>query len=289
MVNLDPSTVHAGPSGAAVTWDFSSVAPSGGLSTTTFISDTSTVFVTSNVLKIMQNGDQVHLNENSTDTYVDGISHPSSGIKVYYTNYDNANRPVSYMSSFVDSYKVTIPATSTVGTGRFTQTGDGYGTLRLPIGTFTNVLRVKKLQVELDTIAGNPVSVTTVSYLWFDGVHPAPLFQLDSVVGVLSSTQTATYLSLPTGFATVQASARDYSGYFNSNDLIITGPFENSNTYNVVVYSIIGNKIVSRDIASPNGAQHVDVGRTLSPGIYLIGITIHGDPSFKEVIRVYKN
>src|SRR5258708_1086266 len=72
MVKCDPSGVRAGAEGEAVTWDFSGI-HSSGVATTAVLHDTSTVFLTSNLLLMQPDGSREHVQESSSDSYINGI------------------------------------------------------------------------------------------------------------------------------------------------------------------------------------------------------------------------
>jgi hypothetical protein len=287
MVNCDPTGLTAGAPGAGLNWDFSSLTPSGGISTTTVLNDTSTVFLTSNLLLILPNGDKEYMQENSTDSYVNGITDHGTNATTYYYSYDKSKRPVSYNTTYIDTYRVDVPST-TSGTGHLIQTGDAYGTIKLPTGTYNNVLRIKKTQTEVDTISTAPQTTITVSYLWFDALHSAPLFRIDSVISLSGNSQTAMYLVASTGVANLNSAPNSYNGYLRNSELILTGSFENGKMYEVTLYSLIGTKILINEFIASGNSISFDIGRPISPGIYIVSITQKNNSVTREVIKVIK-
>ncbi len=187
--------------------------------------------------------------------------------------------------NYTDTYWVAITTPLTYGTGYIATTGDAYGTLMLPTGTYNNVLRIKKLQSETDTLSGSAGATTiTTSYLWFDNVHHPPLLRIDSVIGITGSNYTVMFLSIPTGIKTLTSSQRNYQCYLHNSELLLTGNFINGRIYSVTVYNIIGAKIYNNEFTADGGSQRFDMNRQLDPGIYLVSIIQQDDPSSNEII-----
>jgi len=288
MVNCDPGSVLAGAAGANVTWDFTGLHQTGGLVTTTVLHDTSSVFLTSNLMIILPNGNMEYMQENSTDSYINGIYDNAYSTTTYYFNYDAAKRPFTYNTVFVDTYRVSVPPVATIGTGEIMETGDAYGTLKLPTGTFNNVLRIRKFQTETDTTTAGKVTTFSVSYLWFDTAHSAPLFRMDSITSIAGITQDAMYLSIPTGLKTLSSSPNNYTAWINNNELMLKGSFANGTAYEVAVYSIIGTKLFDEEFIAWNNAPKMDMGNSVSPGIYFVSIRSREYPADQGIVKVVK-
>jgi hypothetical protein len=97
--------------------------------------------------------------------------------------------PFSYDSTFVDTYSglSNSAGTLTTNVGTITVTGDGYGTLQLPYGNITNVLRVKTVKDQANTTSGNTTYVTLTSYQWYlPGIH-RPVLSLTYNSGTYST------------------------------------------------------------------------------------------------------
>ena len=291
MVNCNISGVSAGSAGAGMEWDFSSLTASGGMSTTSVLHDTSMIFSTSSLMEILPNGSVAFVQQGSSKTYINGLYDPGTGSTIYYDDYIVSNRPITYNTNFIDSYYVNIPATSTFGTGTLTHTGDAYGTLILPTATYSNVLRVRKVQQENDTTGSSAILTTTVSYLWFDTGTAAPLLRIDSISNSATQTQDVMYLSsLTNGITDINKHQYVYSGYFdNAGDLVLSG-FELDKSYTVVVYNIIGSKVFVSDFSAADNSLRFNMARPLNPGIYLVNITMKNEQSAAPgVIKIVKD
>lgn len=290
MVNSDATFVTAGAAGAGVVWDFSLLS-GGPVSTTLFTSDHSSVFATSNVLEIPPGGKQVHLSENSTDTYINGIEDSTSLNSTTYLNYRVSRRPISYLSAFLDSYRVTSTTPPEIGTGRVTEVGDGYGTLVLPAATYNNVLRVRRVITESDTEGAAFIYSTTISYLWFDDVHHAPLLRIDTVIDLTGMHNTVMYLATPSGVANINGYETAYSGHLDDEELLLNGNFVAGAVYEVRLLNMTGAQVLKQEYISYNKSSRVylDVNTEIPPGIYIVNIMQRDEPKTMKVFEVVKD
>ena len=288
MVNCDPSTAPAGDTGSNITWDFSGLTQLGGITTATILHDTSSVFTTSDLMEVMPNGSVVFLQQSSSQSTQNGVYDTNSHITTYYTNYNTAERPFTFGSYYFDSFRVNVPATGSYGGGWIVESGDGYGTLILPGATYTNVLRVKKTQVERDTLGATVSLTATTSYLWFDTANRPPLLRIDSVEGVTTESQTVTYLLPSESVGNVKAPQSNFNGYFDNSEHLLVNGFEAGKEYQVAVYNIIGNKVFSETVAATGSFERFDMSRQISPGIYVVSITMKNEPYGTSVFKVVK-
>jgi len=292
LVNVNLTGVTADTAGPGLVWNFSTLSANGS-SVITVVRDTTPGFSTSNIMITLPDGLQEHVQENSTDSYINGITDPASGITIYYTNYDASKRPFTYLSSYSSYYNVNTPSSSSAGVGNLTVTGDSYGTLMLPGATFNNVLRIKKYQSESDTVSTSPsylTSVTKVSYLWFDGIHAAPLLEIDSVTNsVTGFSQSAFYLATTTGIRNINNSgANNYSGHLDDNGLLINGNFEQGGMFNIEMTDMAGQEVFNRNFMGSGNSQSFDINGALAPGLYIVNIIPQNDAFSGAIIKVVK-
>lgn len=289
MVACEPSGLNAGASGAGLHWNFAGMSPLGGYYNTTVQNDTSTVFLTSNLLFSLPGRKYMHVRLNSTDTYIYGIYDEPAGITTHYDNFNIARRPFTYGTSYVDTYRATIPPAEMHGTGVLTVTGDAYGTLVLPNGTYNNVLRIKKLAMEIDTsVTAGIVSTVNVSYLWFDSLHAAPLMQLDSTISIMGNVQRAMYLASPVGISGPSIPQSAYTAYLKDNELLLQDDFEAGKVYEVVLCNMIGTRIIDQDFVATGNTQRIDISKAISPGIYIVSLRVKGEPGTQQIVKVVK-
>lgn len=288
MVTGDPTVLSAGAPGSGLVWNFSTIAPLGGFYTTTVVDDTSTVFLTSNQMYELPGKIYLHVKSNHTDTYIQGMYNDNTHTTSYYNNYNISKRPFTYNSTYIDTYQVTVPSTTMYGTGVLTVTGDAYGTLVLPNGTYNNVLRIKKQQVERDTTGSVVVTTTNVSYLWFDSVHAAPLLQLDSTISVAGSSQRIMYLASPVFVRELNAGQDSYAAYLTDNELLLRNDFEQGRAYEVTLYNMIGVKMVTQTFVATGNSQRIEINKAINPGIYMVSVQMKDVPGTHQVIKVVK-
>ena len=95
--------------------------------------------------------------------------------------------PFTYNSSFTDDYNggFTSMGVEIRQSGNVTTTGDAYGTITLPTGTFNNVLRTKTERLQVDSMfLGTKFLQATVTndilYNWYTSSGTTPLFSLQT-------------------------------------------------------------------------------------------------------------
>ena len=288
MVNCDAS-MSAGSAGSNVTWDFSGVTTAGGVFTTTVLTDTFTAFTaSSNLMEFRPDGTVAFLQENNSDTYINGVYDTVSHLTTFYSLYDDSKRPFTYNSNYVDSYRVNIPSSGGFGTGLITAAGDAYGTLILPGGTYTNVLRIRKVRVEHDTVGSSDYITATTSYMWFDTSHRPPLLRLDSVSDATGTSQSLMYLVPSEGVTNVRGPQSLMTAYLDNSEHLFVNGFETGKGYQVLLYNIIGNKVFTETFTATGNSQRFEVGRQINPGIYLVRITMTEEPYSTSVIKIVK-
>lgn len=288
MISADGlGNLDAGGPGAALTWDFSTLRSNGASSTTSYSYENSTTYV-SDLLERTPDGKKIHLQQNNSTTYVKAIEDSLAGTTVHYYDYTISRRPFTYQTSYVDSYRVESTQPAMTGTGYLTVTGDAYGALELPTGTYDNVLRIKKLQVETDSLDYLQHHITSISYLWFDAEHSAPLLRIDSMISETGTSSDIMYLGAPTAVNNIGSSPQELNGNINNNELLLTGTFEPGVTYDLVVYNIIGTKMFTTAFTASGGALRFDMGRDINPGIYVVSLNMRNDPSSRQIIKVVK-
>ena len=191
-----------GSGGADQNWDFSSVDFSGGASTTvTLTNPTATAYSSdypsATVAEVATDGSISYLLYNSTEKTLLGTA--STGRKEIYSNtYKYAVAPFAFNTSQNDNfaysflYANTYPVTAT---GTLTTTYDGYGTLKTPLGTFTNVIRLKTEVSETDVItysSNTSIETTNVGvvYSWIQADKYFTLFSVSTNVSTTFGSST---------------------------------------------------------------------------------------------------
>ncbi len=165
-----------GSAGANQTWNFSALVPGGLILDSTEIPSSTTYgfdFPTSNVCFYRGNSAWLYY-QTSSDSLL-YLGYESGGGKLSYTDPEKyLSYPFTYNSTFVDNFigmdASSSPASSIAGTD--TVTADAYGTLQLPDGILTNVLRIKMVENIAKTTNGTTVHNINKQYNWYlPGIH----------------------------------------------------------------------------------------------------------------------
>ncbi|MDP1802201.1 MAG: hypothetical protein Q8L81_12665, partial [Bacteroidota bacterium] len=106
-------------------------------------------------------------------------SNPGKLVTIYSDPIDMLHLPCNFNDTYTDSYQGTrYSTTNTTPTyirfGSYTITADGHGTLTLPNGSYTNVMRVHMHSINRDSIANNSSGSYYMQdeYLWYlPGTH----------------------------------------------------------------------------------------------------------------------
>lgn len=149
-----------GADGNGISWDMSANSQSGN-STANMLAPSATTagssFTMSNVA-VSTGGGTLYYDVNNNGLFHWGLE--GGGAKFVMTNPEEQLRyPMTVGTSYTDDWTglFTAPSFSAQRGGTTTVTCNSYGTLILPQGTFTNVLKVKQEQNYADTLNGIPV------------------------------------------------------------------------------------------------------------------------------------
>ena len=217
------SSFTMGGSGAAVTWDLSGLTP---ISTDTLVylgcaaSGLCDSFAGASLASLGGSNMQFYSTDASSFALT-GVNIP--GGNVYYsTPRKKIIYPATYNITALEPYAFSRPGFDSYGYGTDSITVDAYGTLILPTGTFTNVLRVHTISISIDS---NIVSGTTYVdtfrtdvYSWYTPGTHSPLLSMFYDFGGLTGTpelaQIFYYKLLPPGTGVASTPAQD-------NDLVL--------------------------------------------------------------------
>lgn len=236
VINTAPY-MAPGAGGANVTWNFSTLTSS-GTNTFSYVSSSSTPNGAS-----FPNANIAYTVSGMTDYYsATGSTYARAGAygnntAISYSDVEQLlSYPFTYNSTFVDSFKSTYTSNGITlqRLGKITATADGYGTLVLPNGTVTNVLRVKWEEDYGDYYSGFAMyEYETTIYAWYKpGVHYPIMSMTELVVN--------------------QGAANRYGSYMDVSGL---GAFENSVAGNLLVYPNPSNSLLNIDLSLQTGAN----------------------------------
>jgi hypothetical protein len=185
----DTTGITPGASGSSVVWNFSGLTTTGG-DTLAYDSCAATPycdsFPGSNIVSY-NDGDFLYSIKSTSGITAIGVGNSIFRMHIA-GGKDVAYFPLTYLSNHTDTAYIAIDGFS-YQHHHDSMSYDGYGTLTLPTGTYTNVIRVHQTSVVTDSSFGFPtweVSTTqTETYNWFDsGFHnPLLTITLDSANG----------------------------------------------------------------------------------------------------------
>ncbi|EJL75811.1 T9SS type A sorting domain-containing protein [Chryseobacterium populi] len=177
-VSFNQGVYIPGNGGANITWDFSNIQGTTGGFKLLYgvcgpsISECNT-FPTANryVVSVDNSGNQSNDKNlfRVTNTQFEAIGARNNVTNFTLTYSDTPillKFPTTYLQSFTDTSSYTANGVTT--TTNDIITADGYGTVKTPVGTYTNVLRVKKESTVSISMNGSPVSTTQITtYTWY--------------------------------------------------------------------------------------------------------------------------
>lgn len=177
-ISFNQGVYNPGNGGANVTWDFSNVQGTVGGVKLLYGNCSSAVsecapFPTANryVVSVDNNGNQSNdknlFRVTSTQFEALGARNNVTNFTLTYTDPPiELKFPATYLQSFTDTSSYTANGVTTHTNDVITV--DGYGTVKTPVGTYTNVLRVKKESTVNISMGGSTVSTTHITrYTWY--------------------------------------------------------------------------------------------------------------------------
>ncbi len=257
IIGYSTQYVSPGDSGTGVTWDLTSMV-SAGNDTNNVVSVGSTAqgsnFSNANVAVFIGNQTYNYLKETSNALQNYGQYSPNTALAVYTTPEDLLHYPMNYGTNFSSNWvgSFVLYSLTFKHWGTTTVKADGTGTLKLPNGTFTNVMRVHTFQSWTDSASflGNPEVFKSKinTYAWYlPGNHlPIAYVQADSLKG--NKTAQGSYDQLiSTGIEAPEAFENGINLYPNpAKDQVNIGVSMNQTAeVTVRVYDAVGHEVVA--------------------------------------------
>jgi hypothetical protein len=185
IVNCDTTGIVQGNSGTNQTWNFTTLTRQDS-SLLSWVTASSTPyaaqFPTSNMASTNDNSNYNYFTTSSANLLTNGTAGPT--LVIPYSDAELFMQyPFAYSNTFTDNFAAnyTSGGTPVRRTGTTTVTGDAWGTINLPFGSFSNSLRVKYLISTKDSSnPGTPFVIITnlTSYEWFVPGRKFPVFEI---------------------------------------------------------------------------------------------------------------
>lgn len=288
-----------GSAGASQTWNFTTLVPQDTL-TERIVAPSSTMFGTNfpyaSYARIADGGRYTYIQKTPTENYMVGAVDSGSGTTVkYYDKTVFSQTPMTYSKSVNDVYTCLSSMSADTSKGTTQMVADGWGTLVLPNGTFTNTIRVKMQIHQVDSIqVGSnkmPGILDATTYMWYDDQHHSPLMRWDSThydytLGQINVTN-VTYLLSETYPVSVKdvPKERRYIATLVNNRLFVCGKFDIGRKYNVSLFSLNGQMIQSAQLEG-DGQLQMPMNNDLPVGMYVV--TLQGPDGNLDRIRAVR-
>jgi hypothetical protein len=280
---------NPGASGAGQTWNFSTLSgTTGGASNCVSVASTpnGASFPNANIAFNNTGTSNYSYFKTSSAAYQSYGNVSSAGVVMSNSNPEDFLRfPFAYTNSYTDPWAVTFVngGATFYRTGNTTVTADGYGTLIIPSGTFTNVMRVHFVQNYKDSanFGGTPyiITYTNDEYMWYSNSAHAALaatFTFSSTPGGGSSA--GFYLGSPVGIDEISGYLDGFRVFPNpvQDDLTIDFNLIESSAYVVSIYNTLGQSVLRSESESQAiGKTSVQMNVSeLTEGIYFAEILL---------------
>ena len=282
-----------GSAGTSIIWDFHAQQDSGNGQRTTWVlydSTTGDIFLSSNPVPI--SGSKIH--KTTTQNFLTTTLAPPATY-TYDAGVLLIDRTLTYglMDSNAYSSSIAVAANTLTGSGTSKIVVDGIGTVMTPVGTFNNAVRVKRTVDNIDSVTGTSLRNLQVSYLWYDSLHTAPLFRIDSLyrvgTGFLQpntiTTGTAEYLQaiFPAGIRNIEQSKITATAHLSDKGLLLNAALNSGTTYSLGLFNISGQKLYGNTFIAEGSIQHFDLNVQLPAGTYVL-VVAYADGSGTPIV-----
>jgi Secretion system C-terminal sorting domain len=200
--------------------------------------------------------------------------------------------PFTYNSTFTDFFEGTFDLSgfNTIRSGNVTVLADAYGTITLPTGTYSDVLRVKIVEDYTDEIVdlSYVLIYENVQYIWYLPGQHYPIFSTSIFNSDGSTTQSSGYFEPNSSDLKENLSKNDFKVFPNpaSTDANISYALDNNSDVKITLVNSLGQVIEESIFVNQNvGKQsHIINTAKLSQGLYLVNLKIEGKIITKELV-----
>ncbi|SMD03032.1 T9SS type A sorting domain-containing protein [Chryseobacterium sp. YR221] len=257
-VSLAPGAYSPGSGGANITWDFSNI--QGTAIGVTFvwgvcpgIAECSAFPTANRYIALIDPSTGTQFPDKNmfrlTDTQFEHLGARNETMNFTYAYTDTPIElifPLTYGQSFTDTSSVTDNTITTTTNDVFT--ADGYGTIITPAGTFTNVLRVKKVSTVTSSGAGTTSVTEMINYIWYkNNRETIAVFSIVNLISPVSAPQSsnfqyATNANLATENIQIEKKPIMYPNPVKDGKLWINIP-SNTKIKSIRIYDMTGKQI----------------------------------------------
>jgi hypothetical protein len=289
-----------GVAGANVTWDFSLATTGSDYSGKYDVcpgSPDCSAFPGSNmVLKYPSLNTEKFFILDASRYAFNGYKIPASS-HVHLKAFDYIRYPFHYGDAYTDSFTATFTYNSIpyLERGHFTNTCDGWGTLKLPTGTFTNVLRMQQAEIYSDSaLSGTTVNRDSiVQYTWYAPGYREYLFLFSKTYrnGTPAYTTISYSSQLPLGIPGTNSIMLGLTVFPNplKDELHLRFNMERNGAVRISIFDMAGKELAVIDdkifIAGPQDLAYKMPG--LTKGIYILRFQTSGAGAISKKIEIW--
>lgn len=278
--------IAPGSAGAGQTWNFAALTTD-STEIITYAVPGSTAyyasFSSSTAAQDLGNGDYAYFKGNSSGLELMGVA--TGGDLIIYQNSERTLQyPCSYLSQWVDAFNAdfTLGGVNITRSGSVSGNADGYGSITMPFGTVSNVLRVKSTEVYSDARPFGNIDYNFITYNFYKpGVHN-PIVTLSDMTTTFLGTpvvaQSAVWLdATQVGIQEALQNTIGVEVYPNPADQLISVVFSADGTagLNLEVLDLTG-KVAWRSVLGTRAPgiqkESIDISG-LASGLYNVRIT----------------
>jgi hypothetical protein len=221
----------------------------------------------------------------NSDSLTDWGNACGSDIEIYNNPSKSFIYPFTYKSAYLDSCRGTDNDAGTNYTvwGSVYDTADGYGTLKLPSGVYSNVLRIKQITFSASkSSSGTVTSGTNTVYLWYLPGNHQPILSISTI------NQSASYLStIILGINDDKVSSNMLKLFPNPSTDIITVNSQQLLVNGVEIYNALGEKVYlnNRTIEQKN-SRSIEINVSSFPsGVYFVKVKTEKGVAVRKFVK----
>lgn len=275
-----PTSLTPGSSGANQNWNFAST-PNSGTVSFTYVTPASTPYGASfPSANLAANHNGAYEYQIANTNFLARAGAWASGVTIPYSDAENLIAfPFTYNSTYTDNFAATFVSSGYTfnRSGSVNGTADGYGTLVLPWGTLTNVLRIHTTENYQDVWAFGTINYSSDNYYW---VKPGTHYFLYSLAALTANGSTSyggSYIDQTSvGINQVDPGEVSLSIFPNpaSENLSVHFNLRESVSVRISISNLLGQEVFSSEegsIYAGNFEKAIDVSG-LREGLYFLNI-----------------
>ena len=290
--------IAPGSAGANQTWNFAALTTD-STELVSYAAPGSTAyyasFPNSTVAQDLGNGNYVYFKGNSSGSELMGVA--TGGDLIIYQNSERVLQyPCSYQTQWVDAFSAdfTLGGVDIARAGNISGNADGYGSITMPFGNVSNVLRVKSTEIYSDVTPFGNIEYNIITYNFYKpGVH-TPIVTLSDITTTFLGTpvQSQNAIWLDASYVGIQEALKNTIGvevYPNPADQLASVVFSADGTegLNLEVVDLTGKEVFRSSLGTraPGIQKEVIDISGMAAGLYNVRITDgHGGQGIKRLV-----